>query len=1150
MKKFKCRIIPELHKIWKSKLLMTMRLTVFILLIGIFQGFAAKSYAQLTMLNLNAKNSTIKEVLNQIEKQSEFFFLYNSKLVDVERQVDIDVKNQNIAEVLNQLFTGTNTTYKIVDRQIVLTSSEIDGYIAGQQQNGVTGRVTDHNSVALPGVSVVVKGTTLGTITDNDGKYSISNVSPTATMVFSFVGMRSQEIAVDGKSSINVTLLEEAIEIEEVVAVGYGTQKKVNLTGAVSQVKSEEIADRMAPTLVSNLQGVVPNLNLSYGNSGGEPGSSPAFNIRGAGSLSGGNAFVLVDGVQQDMNSVNPNDIESISVLKDASASAIYGARAAYGVILITTKKGHIGDKPIISYSYNPAWQKPTTLPDIVSSVDFATMVNDAFINAGQAKKYPDELVEKMKYNIEHPGELPTMVPNPLSPNNWDSNQLYANTNAYDAFYRKYSYNGNHNLSLSGGGNAFTYFISGGYYHQGPEFRYGDEYYNRYTLTANFSSQITKWLKLGLNSKLTKRKYQMPHVYPLIGDYYHDVPRRWPIWPVYDPNGHFAINTMALMAEGGRKKTDENQMLNSLLCELALTKNWKINADINFRQNFDSSSDVAKVVYMYQVDNTPVAHSYSLPSSYSASRSNQYFQSNNLYTSYEVKVGRNSFKVMVGGQSELYQNENISLIKNDLISNNVPFITTATGATTLDGSKGRWGTLGVFGRINYNFDEKLLLELSSRYDGSSRFQTDRRWGFFPSFSVGYNIARESFWKNIVDKISLLKIRASYGTLGNQSVGSNFPYLANLGINTNLDWVMGSERPLYVTAPGLVSPELTWETTTTLNFGLDAVALRNRLSLSFDWYERTTDNMFGPLESYPNVLGVNPPKRNNASLETKGFELSIGWNDKIRNVKYYVKLNLSDNITTITKYQNKTGILTDYYVGKKLGEIWGYTTVGLFQTDEEILNSPDQTYIGTKWTPGDVHYADLNDDKKVNKGTNTLSDPGDQSVIGNSLPRYSYGVNLGLEWKGFYLDMLWQGVVKRDFAPGGANFYFGDAGNFNQITIFKEHLDYWRPDNTDAFFPKPYMTSLKNKDIQVQTRYIEDASYLRLKNLQLGYNLPSSWAEKILLGSLRFYITGENLLTFTKLLPVFDPENLAGSIGVGKVYPISTIYSLGVSLTLK
>lgn len=1036
-----------------------------------------------------------------------------------------------------------NSRSGIIDNTI-LTSESLKTY-----NHPVKGKVRDDKGNVLEGVNVVIEGTTRGVVTNAQGQYTIDNVPNDAKLIFTFVGYTFQKISVGQRTIIDVTLEPIDKGLDEVVVVGYGTQKKVNLTGAITQVSGKEIEGRTSPNLISTLQGVVPNFNISYGNNGGEPGSSASFNIRGPGSLSGGSPFVLVDGVPQDMNTINSDDIESISILKDASASAIYGARAAYGVILITTKKGKTDSKPTISLNSNFALQKPTLLPKIVNSLEFATMVNDGFVNAGQQKKFSDEVLAMIMEEIRNPGKLPTTIPNPSNSNEWDPNMNHANTNAYDEFFKKYALNKYYDLNVSGGGNSVRYFLSGGLYDQGAQYRYGDEYFQRYTLTANIDAQITNWLKLGINSKYIKRKTQMPHVYAGTGDFYHDIPRRWPIWPVLDANGHFAINTMALMAEGGRLQSDRNQLFNSFVFQADLSKNWKINADINFSQEFNTNSDHAKTVNMYKVDNTPSPEGFSVPNGYSLSNGKQFYNSNNIYSSYELNVGRNYFKAMAGMQTELNNSESLTVFRGELITDNIPFISTATGIPTVGASKYHWGTVGVFGRFNYNYDEKYLFEFSSRYDGTSRFKEGRRWGFFPSVSIGYNIAKESFWKNIADKISMAKLRASYGTLGNQNVAGYYPYLANMNINTNLDWVMDKERPLFVTAAGLVSPELTWETAKTLNFGLDVEALTNRLSLTVDVYKRTTENMFGPLESYPAVLGVDPPRRNNASMETKGFELSIGWRDKIGKLNYSVKGFLSDNKSTITKYQNKTGVLSSYYEGQTLGEIWGYKTIGLFQSDAEIASGPDQSFLGTKWTPGDVHYADLNGDGKINSGNNTLTDHGDYAVIGNNLPRYSYGLNLGVDWKGFDVSMLWQGVGQRKVWLGG-NFLFGDFGNYNQITIFDEHLDYWRPDNTDAYFPKPYMNELKLKDLKAADRWIQNAAYLRLKNLQLGYNFTTSWLNKASIGSMRIYLTGENLLTFTDMIGVFDPEVLTGSYGSGKAYPIATTYSLGIKLNLK
>jgi TonB-linked SusC/RagA family outer membrane protein len=1111
--------------------------------------------AQEKKYSIKFEQSSLEQALILLRKTTNESIAFNKEETKYVTVKQAAYNGKTVEEILNGLVA--NVPFSIERKGatwIVKKSMKMPVQPTSKKGHGiVTGKIIDEETnqpIADATITIDGKGST----TDASGAFAFSLPEGSYTATVSYVGFTTKEIksiiVKDNESLVINAAIQKggANALDEVVVVGYGTQRKVNLTGAITQVNAEEIENRMTPNIVSALQGLIPNLNISYGNAGGEPGASPNFNLRGPGSLSGGSPFVLIDGVPQSISNINTNDIESISVLKDASASAIYGVRAAYGVILITTKKGKTG-KPKISYSSHLSLQRPTTLPDIVNSVQFATMVNDAFANAGQGVKYSPELIEKMKQIMANPNSLPSMVPNSVNTNNWDESQLYGNTNSYDVFFKKLAFNQDHNISISGG-NAISYYLSGGYYGQGSQYRYGDEYFHRYTLTSNLSTKLTDWLKIGLNSKYIRREIQMPHVYPLIGDYYHDIPRRWPVWPTLDPNGHYAINTLALMADGGRDVSEENQLLNSFIVELTLAKNWKINADLNVNQQFNSSSDNAKTVYMYRVDNTPVAQSYSVPNSIAISNSKETYSSNNIYTTYDQKLGGHTFKLMVGMQSELNKSEGISVSKAQLISDNVPFITTATGVANLSGSKTHWGTFGFFGRLNYNYNEKYLFEFTSRYDGSSRFQKDKRWGFFPSFSAGYNIAKENFWDALQDKVSMLKLRASYGTLGNQSISGNFPYLSNLGINTNLDWVMGTERPLYVTAPGLVSPDLTWESTTTLNFGLDAEAFKNRMSFSFDWYNRTTDNMFGPVESYPALLGVSAPRRNNASIETKGFELSIGWRDNIsKHLGYQVKLMLSDNTTTVTKYRNTAGILSDYYEGQKLGQIIGYETLGLFQSADEVAKAPNQAFLGSGWGPGDVRYKDQNGDNKIDKGKNTVIDMGDQKIIGNNLPRYSYSGSFGINWKGFELDMLWQGVAKRDIWLGG-NFLFGDAGNFNQITIFKEHLDYWRPDNTGAYYPKPYMTALTNKNITAQSRYLQDASYLRLKNLQLGYTFPTALVNKIGLGNLRFYLTGENLFTFTKMLAVFDPENTTGSIGPGKNYPLATTYAFGIQLNLK
>jgi TonB-linked SusC/RagA family outer membrane protein len=1010
----------------------------------------------------------------------------------------------------------------------------------------VKGRVLSADGQPVIGVTVTVAGQKRGALTDVNGQFSVQ-ANAGEKLEFSMIGFKRTAVTVGEGNTIPDVLMEVDVQLQnEVVVVGYGTQKKVNITGAVTHIKAEEIENRMAPNLASTLQGIAPNLNVVVGNGGGEPGAAPDINVRGTGSLSGGGPLILVDGIQQDINTVSPSDVESISVLKDASASALYGVRAAFGVILITTKRGG-NSKPRISYNGNYALTRPTTLPDVVSSVEFATAVNESYANAGQAAYYTKEHIGLMQQYMANPGSLPTTMPNPANPANWGP--VYANVNAYDVFYKDFGNNQQHNLSVSGGNQAVNYFLSGSYYNQGSQWRYGSEKYNRYTVTSNISAKVAPWMRAGLNTKFTRTLTDMPHTYPDIGNFYHDIPRRWPINPEFDANGHPYTSTLALMMYGGRDVSQLNQLVNSFNTEIEPVKGFKINADFNMRLNMAGRQDHTKSVTRYNANNSPYIDGYSAPNGYLSQNSITNFTSANIYTSYEKSLRKHYFKVMGGFQSEYYKTESSSATRNQLITDRVPFITLATGDVILGGSKSHWATAGFFGRFNYSYDDKLMFEFSNRYDGTSKFQSGKRWGYFPSFSAGYNIARENFWKDLVPQVSMFKLRTSYGTLGNQNVSGDYAYIANMGSNSQLSWIMGDERPLYITPQGLVTPSVTWEKATTLNFGLDVAAFNNRLAFELDMYERRTDNMFGPAEAVPAILGTGAPRRNNATLSTKGWEVTLGWKDRVGEVNYRARLVLSDYKSTVLKYRNPSGSISTHYEGKVIGEIWGYVTEGLFQSQEEIDKGPDQSFFYAAWRPGDVHYRDLNGDGKINAGASTITDPGDQAVIGNLTPRLSYGVSLGAEYKGFSIDVFIQGVGKRDIWLE-SNFFWGITGNINQSTIFREHLNYWREGNEGAYFAKPYMNSEINKNIKRQSRFMQNAAYTRLKNLQFGYEIPARIAGKAGMSKVRVYFTGENLLTFTNLIGTFDPEATGGGYGQGKIYPLAQMYSLGINMNLK
>ncbi len=1135
-----------------SKIMLVMQFTGILIFAACLQVSATAFGQKVTIVD---KQASLEEVFKEIHKQTNYSFIYSDKTIREANPVSINVKNASVNEVLNEVFAGQPLSYTINDKIIIVKRKQgIPPEVETEQiqpDKELTGVVSDSTTgQPLAGVTIRVKGGAGGAVTDADGKFNLQ-VPEGAVLEVSYLGYAKKEVSAEGLSVIHIELTRSSTNLNQLIVVGYGVQKKVNLTGAVTQISGEDLQNRMTSNVVSGLQGLIPNLNVAITNDGGQPGTSPAVNVRGPGSLSGGSPYVLVDGVPQDLNTLNPNDIKTVTVLKDASASAIYGSRAAYGVILITTKNGAENAQPSISYSGNIGWSKPTHLPTPANSLQWAKAFNDAAINAGQPALYSEDHISRIQQYLKNPGSIPAY---PTDAEYIAGAGIYnpgvgnANVNWFKVYYKNWQPSQTHNLNVSGGGDKVKYFLSGGYYDQGSLFRYGNESYRRYNITSNITSDVTNWLEVGLHTRYVSQKTDMPHAYPGLGSYYHEIPRRWPNVPERDPMGHFWTYGLVMMTSGGRDLTEDEMLLNSLKVVMTPLKGWTINADVNSKQNFNSFKQHHETAYWYNYQDNPLPVAYTYPNSYSNATLRESYTSSNLYSSYNFDVGRNHVKAMVGFQAELYNYEGVDGLRYNLVSDNIPSLSTATGDMQLSGPKGHWSTQGYFGRLNYNYDEKYLLELSGRYDGTSRFAPGRRWGLFPSASLGYNIARESFWKAFTNKISLLKVRASYGSLGNQDISSNYyPYLSRLGINTNLPWMMGTSRPLYIVAPALVSTDLTWETATTLDFGLDAEALDNRLAFTFDWYQRRTNNMFGPIESYPAVLGVKGPQTNNASLMTKGFELAVGWKDHIGKLDYKVHVILSNNNTEVTKYHNESGTLNDYYEGGHLGDIWGYVTKGIYKTDDAAKAGADQGFLYSKWQAGDIAYKDLNGDGRINNGSNTLNDHGDLKIIGNNTPQYSYGVNLSLSWENFDLSLLLQGVAKRQVWLSG-NYFWGFVGSASQSSVFVQQLDYWRPDNTHAYYPRPYMSAENAKNQQVQTRYLQNGAYMRLKNFQLGYNLPQSMLGKIFLKRARIYFTGENLLTFTKLSQAFDPEATGGGWGNGKLYPLSETISLGINLT--
>lgn len=1063
-------------------------------------------------------------------------------------------------------FCGFEKTYRIMRILVLLLLAGFLQSLAsyGYAQKTVSGTVTDEEGQPLPGVTIVVKGTTYGTTSSADGKYTLANVTDDATLVFSFLGMITQEIVVGSQTTIDVVMEVDRYGIEEVVVVGYGTKKKVNLTGAVSVADKELIERRPVGNVQQALQGLVPNLVIAPTVAGGEPGADMSMKIRGLTSFEGSsNPYVLVDGIPMGINDIDPNDIESISVLKDAASTSIYGARAAYGVILITTKQGQRGAN--VSYSMNYGVSSPTIWPEIVSgNMDWAYALNDAITNAGGAPYYPEEALQRLAQNLENPGSAAPMLPNPDGLT-WDimntGTKGVANDDLTSLIVNRWAPRAKYNLSVSGGNEAINYYVSGGFYNEQGLLKFGNESFNRYNIDAKISAKVTSWMKLSFLSKFRRgyedfpwnQYYGRAWIMNWIGKLKPGTPAKYPGTDIWTQQ------TRVEEWKNVRQNITNNQLVISPRLIIEPVKGWVTNVELNYRTNQDDDTRFVKR-YPWVRPNGDIAYEPSTQAE-TQYRNNSYtntYLSPNIYSTYTNSFGSHNLSVLAGYQHEVYNYKNLYADAFYLLSDAVPSISTCVGEKTISDEKGHWATQSVFGRLNYNFSEKYLLEVNVRADGSSRFERDERWGVFPSLSAGWVISKENFFP-MQDVIDLLKFRASYGTLGNQEV-SNYLYIPTLTVKQTDYWLFGGERAWTVGSPNLTSVDLTWEQVSTVDFGLDAMLLDNRLGVAFGVYESHTTNLVGPGEPLPAVLGTSVPRKNEGEIKTRGWELELSWKNRVSpDFSYELRAVVSDYKSTVVYYNNPNELLNTYYNGQVLGEIWGLEFAGFYESPQDIESyGIDQSYIysGT-WYPGDFKYVDQNGDNKIDRGDNTFDNHGDLVVIGNSTPRYVYGFNASARWKGFDVSILLQGIGKRDLNMGSSAVFRGPAAGPMHNNVLKGHLDYWRDETSalgantdDPYFPRPYAQYFGQnaKNYTYATDHLlQNGAFLRLKNFQFGYTLPSSITQKIFISSARFYMSGENLLTFTKMM-FFDPEAFGGRwYGAGDAYPLSKTLSLGLNV---
>lgn len=1077
------------------------------------------------------------------------------------------VKNPRIFLVLAILLVWTFLPPSVMADRHTANDLVEDELLEEPLEQNISGRILSEAGEPLAGATISAKGTTLGALTDDQGRFSLEIPDEVTTLVISYIGYASQEIEINGRTTINVTMAESTSTLDEVVVVGYGTQKKANLTGAVSVINSEALENRPIASVGHGLQGLVPNLNVTIRN--GDPTTAASFNIRGYESINGGSPLILVDGVPMALERINPSDIESVNVLKDASAAAVYGARAAFGVILVKTKSGKSGKLNVqLSAEFSAA--KPIFHMDPVNDpYQFVLARNAANIRSTGQPSYDDDFVAGTKAFSEGTGPEWGVKDGVL--------RYYGFNNYQNEIMTDYAPQQRYDVSISGATDKASYYVSFGHLNKDGYLKpFNNETFQRYNVLMKAEFKLNKYITLEEKVVFNAQKSDKPTFYHWDVNV-NTLARVNPIRAIQFPDLEYyqtpgdradyeqyigmyfgGTNFFPYLRDGGRRSFDMNDTWLTQGITITPAKGLVIKGNFSYNtyhRNYQDVQSKVEVVANQDLANLVVDNGFS-GTDFIENRINynQYYTIN-AYAEYTPDLGTSHYlKGMVGFNQEWGVNTFQRAKAFSLITPLITDLNATTGNQETYGNKSHVALRGAFYRLNYIFQDKYLFEANGRYDGTSRFPADDRFGFFPSFSAGWRISEEGFMSGMSNVVDNLKIRASYGTLGNQLLGNDYyPYIATMGIGTSPYMMSGGARTPFVSPAGLVSPTLTWETVVTRNLGIDLTILSQRLDASFDIYTRDTKNMLMNVE-FPSVLGTNAPKQNAADLRTQGWEATLTWRDRIgSDWRYRVTFNVSDWTSEITRYENPTGALSEFYVGQQIGEIWGYETVGIFQSEEEVANSADQSRLGANWRPGDMHYADLDGDNEITPGDNTLENPGDRRIIGNESPRYSFGTNLDLHWKGFSLTTFFQGIGQRDYWPNDGNwtwFFPYNAGHVEWYYI----TDTWTEDNREAYFPAAHISTRDGKNKHRQSRFMQNAAYIRLKNLTLSYELPQAVVSRVKLGSVSVYVAGMNLWEATNMRKPLDPEYLRRDVlgdfnyNGAVEYPLQRIYSAGARIS--
>lgn len=1087
-----------------KKFLNIMRISTLLLFVCIFASYASDLSSQTAKVNIANTRMTIGDFIKQVEKETGYMFVYNKGEIDANRTVSLKKGNNTVGDCLNRIFDGTGVSFVFDDGYVVLTKhSQTQAAVSQQSGKLVKGAVTDESGLSVIGANVFIKGTTVGTITDMEGNFSLEVPLDNDILVISYIGYVEQQIPVKNRKNWSIVLKEDAQNLDEVVVVGYGTQRKGNIATAVTTIKSDVLQNRPVQTVGEALQGQIPGLSVT---AKGAPGESPKLQLRGSSVLKSDNSsepLVLVDGVPADFNFLNPEDIESINVLKDAASSAIYGSRAANGVLLITTKRGKMG-KPTFRYNGSVGVNTPMYMPQSISSAEYARIKNEAERNMGRAPIYTDEDISKFA-------------------NGTDLNR-YPNTNWLDLAIQN-SVTTRHGLEASGGTEKVRYLVSAGVDHQTGIFPNTQQ--NVFNVRSSTDISITK--KFGISFDI---RYQLRDMDALNNqeDIYKQLIQADPTMVAYYTDGSygynpgFFTNPLVPLYEGGQKYTNRHEASGIFKLDYEIIDGLKFTGIANVKYTFKNEESRARKVFYKNYFTQEVFENGE--NSFSDRRDYNAYYNLQALLNYKKSFGIHNLDILAGYQQE---SENSDWLKGARSGYPTDIIWELNPGPkdnwSNDGNGEHWALASFIGRINYDYDNKYILSLSMRSDASSRFAKGSRWSTFPSVAAAWRISQESFMKGIRSWLDDLKIRASWGQTGSATGLGLYPSYTLISTG---GLILNNTYQQIASLKTIGNQELTWEHSDMLNLGLDVKVLNSRLNFTGEYYIKNTKDILLEMP-VPLEYGFGKPNMNVGEVRNKGWELSLSWNDRINDFGYSISGNLSDNRNEVVDLGDTgpwKGSNTYTEVGLPFNSIYGYESMGLFQSDEEVANAPFQN---SNTAAGDIRYKNQNGDDKI--------DANDRVVIGDPNPHFLYGVNLGFDYKNFDLNMFFQGIGQKDRVIMD-NF----VRPFYDSSIFEHHLDYWTPENTGAKYPRILNKDDGTHNYQQSDYWMINAGYFRMKNLQIGYTIPREILRPAGFDRVRVYFSANNLFTVSDFVPGMDPES-EKSVS----YPFARTYSFGLNV---